>query len=750
MATQGQKHFAATILRQFGRRSVGELTACQQCRPLPRRLHVSVPRASTTGIRGASTSMLPKPPRRHFQARAAPVSLLVGSGLVASFLAYSQLGEDVLKFEPAPPRAPTDDRDPSLPRYRLADIRKHDASSPEPWVTFEDKVYNITDWVAAHPGGDVILRAAGASVEPYWNIFSIHKAPHVREILQQYLIGFIDVADLGPDGMPPAETIEDPFVNDPVRDPRLITHTAKPRNAEPPHEELDRTFLTPNELFYIRHHMWVPVVDEAKAGGHRLTIELPDGDIKEYTLEDLKTRFPIHKVTAVLQCSGNRRNDMTRHAGKTNGLQWGVGAISNAEWEGVRLSDVLADAGLKVRDPTLPTRKGGPDKPSDVEVDANDLHVQFTGLEAYGASIPLAKAVDPRGDVLLAFGMNGETLPRDHGFPLRAVVPGHVAARSVKWLSKIVISDEESTSQWQRRDYKSFGPNEGANPDWDRALAIQEMPVTSAITNVWVGDDVLRGRVPWMGSSSRSSNSNSTTIRQPSDQTSRIADMAAIPKRIGFTPKHSLSSPEASCPATTPADEPIALHGYAYSGGGRPIARVDVSLDGGKTWDQAELVNDCAQSGGTYPCFGNKAWAWKRWRYVGKLPVLSLPSSFPSDQDKSASSAAEPAGCHDRRSGAGAKQQKHCTTLVVKATDDAYNTQPESHKGIYNVRGNLATAWHRVKICPRCTDNGDGKGLTWSTGETYGCGFRREAEEVREGMKRQDAVPGGCGVKDSA
>jgi sulfite oxidase len=74
------------------------------------------------------------------------------------------------------------------------------------------------------------------------------------------------------------------------------------------------------------------------------------------------------------------------------------------------------------------------------------------------------------------------------------------------------------------------------------------------------------------------------------------------------------------------------------------------------------------------------------------------------------------------------------------------------------VRGNLATAWHRVKICPRCTTagggdkdgkdgkdgEGDGKGgLTWSTGETFGCGFRKEAEEVREGMRRQGVVGNG-------
>ncbi|KAL2024890.1 hypothetical protein VTK56DRAFT_3589 [Thermocarpiscus australiensis] len=749
MATRAPQRLACSILRRITRRETVELTICRACRDRPRSLHTSsLRRTSTDGTPRPLHKPSARPATPTRIARAVPLSLLAGCGLLASLVALSQLSTeenqqlDSLTASSAPS---ADNRDPSLPRFRLADVRKHDASSSEPWVTFEDKVYNITDWVAAHPGGDVILRAAGASIEPYWDIFTIHKSPHVREILEQYLIGFIDMADLGPDGRPPAEAIEDPFENDPTRDPRLITHTAKPRNAEPPNEELDRTFRTPNELFYIRHHMWVPMVDEAKANEHLLTVELPDGETRRYTLEELKTRFPTHRVTAVLQCSGNRRNDMTRHAGKTNGLQWGVGAISNAEWEGVRLSDILADAGLKVADAAATTQKSISGSPTDDRPDANALHAQFTGLEAYGASIPLAKALDPRGDVLLAFGMNGEPLPRDHGFPLRAVVPGHVAARSVKWLSKIVISDEESTSQWQRRDYKSFGPNEGPNPDWDRARSIQEMPVTSAITAVWVGDCVRRGRVPWMGGGDKSSSDKS-----PLSSGARIVDMAAVEKKVGFTPKHRTETPAngAPCPSQTPA-EPIALQGYAYSGGGRAIARVDVSLDGGKTWDQAELVDDCAapadQGGG---CFGNKSWAWKRWRYVGQLPVLSLPpataAAAPSspakhinDCDSDDDDAA--AAGNERESSSTKKKKQYCTTLVVKATDDAYNTQPESHRGIYNVRGNLATAWHRVRICPRCTgDNGDGRGLTWSTGETYGCGFRRQAAEVREGMLRQE------------
>jgi sulfite oxidase len=434
-------------------------------------------------------------------------------------------------------------------------------------------VYDITEWVGAHPGGEVILRAAGGSIDPYWDIFTIHKRQDVYDILEQYKIGEIDERDLV-NGKLPLESIEDPFVADPIRDSRLHTLTARPCNAETPGNGL-ADFLTPNELFYVRNHMWVPVVEEPE---HRLTIELSDGEERSYTMKDLKERFKTHKVTATLQCAGNRRKNMTDRAKQTNGLQWTAGAISSAEWEGVRLKDVLADAGLD---------------PNNLPDDAK--HAQFTGLEAYGASIPMSKAIDPHGDVLLAFKMNGEDLPRDHGFPLRVIVPGNVAARSVKWLRKIVISEDESLSQWQRRDYKSFGPNVGSNPDWSKAKSIQEMPVTSAITSI---------------------------------------------------SKPSLPAGEAT--------RPISVEGYAYSGGGREIVRVDISVDGGKTWDQADLVDDRMK--------GSKAWCWKRWRYTG----------LRRDSGK--------------------------TVLLVKATDEAYNTQPESYESIYNARGNLATAWHRVEV----------------------------------------------------
>ncbi|KAL8294793.1 hypothetical protein RB597_008253 [Gaeumannomyces tritici] len=714
--------------------SIPRSLRCARSRPLPPLARHPARQSFFTRpqIRAASTTSRSSPPlsdnghdtsesQRHGanggRKRTTLLAGATGASLLAAIAAVTQSdfsSNQTKQSDGQNQDASADGRDPSLPRHRLADIRvDHGPGSDRPWVTYQDKVYDITDWVGAHPGGDVILRAAGASIEPYWDIFTIHKAPHVREILDQYLVGLIAMEDLDrATGLPVAEAVEDPFATDPARDPRLITHTAKPRNAEPPASELAGEFVTPAELFYVRNHMWVPPVEAAAAGRHALTIELPSGEERVYTLEELRSRFRVHRVTAALQCSGNRRSDMTASANATNGLQWGVGAISNAEWEGVRLADVLLDAGLSPtsRCPTAVAAKTGKDD-NDNDNDGDDnreMHVQFSALEAYGASIPLSTALDPRADVLLAFGMNGRPLPPDHGFPLRAIVPGHVAARSVKWLSRIAIADEESTSQWQRRDYKCFGPNEGSSPDWDRYPAIQEMPITSAVTGIWVGGCVREAgkKARWM-------------LRRTDEHRAApgVRDLSGWRREHHLDqppPQTAKSSPVDAAPATATAagDEtvPVALMGYAYSGGGKAIIRVDVSVDGGRTWDQAELLDDCGPDG--KGCRGSKAWAWRRWRYVGNLPEF-------------AGAAAAATKGQDGDDKTGSSNSSKCTTVLVKATDSAYNTQPENHTGIYNVRGNLATAWHRVLVCPSCTKTSDGR-TAWRTGSgVFGAGFAK-------------------------
>ena len=116
-----------------------------------------------------------------------------------------------------------------------------------------------------------------------------------------------------------------------------------------------------------------------------------------------------------------------------HGLDWIITSLGTAEYTGPRLKDVLADAGL---DPN----------------DANVNHVQFKGLdkdaagEHYATSVPTAKAWQE--EMLLATKMNGEDLPLDHGYPLRAIVPGCVGARNVKWLSEIILSPDEADTLW--------------------------------------------------------------------------------------------------------------------------------------------------------------------------------------------------------------------------------------------------------------------------------------------------------------
>lgn len=509
-------------------------------------------------------------------------SSLLTSTLLIDHATSTETHDDETEHDPNHAHKHGDNHSHQSKYIRLADVKAHDATAEQKWIVKGSKVYDITDWIPNHPGGEVILRAAGTVVDPYWDIFTIHKKQDVYDILEQYCIGHIDPRDLV-DGKVPADDIEDPFQSDPERDPRLHIRSSRPMNSETDSHDL-ATFITPNETFYVRNHLWVPQVDPK---AFTLDIELPDGEEVQYTLDDLKKKFDPVTVTATLQCSGNRRSHMNEQARPTNGLPWDVGAVSNAEWTGVRLRDVLADAGLAV----------------DGYDEEEAKHVQFQGMEAYGASIPIEKAVSRSGDVLLVYEMNGEDIPRDHGYPLRVVVPGHVAARSVKWLRKIAVTDEESSSQWQQRDYKCFGPNQDANDiDWSMAPAIQEMPVQSAIISV-----------------QDASPQKQTTTNTTTD--------------------------------ATPAEDMIQVEGYAYSGGGRRIIRVDISSDNGQSWSQAELLDDDAK--------GHKAWAWKRWRFT--VPKKSAGSQF-----------------------------------VVKAVDEGYNTQPEGYEAQYNFRGNLTNSWHRV------------------------------------------------------
>src|SRR6476659_1844295 len=264
--------------------------------------------------------------------------------------------------------------------------------------------------------------------------------------------------------------------------PDLIVRQQDPFNGGPPPERLAAGFITANDLFFVRNHGGVPTVDRA---AYRLTV---DGLVEQslsLSLGDLR-RFPRATVNATLQCAGNRREEMMAFKPIPDELPWGTEAVSNGEWSGVRLSDLLAAA--------------------DIEAESG-RHVAFTGPDDterhghrfnFGGSIPLEKALS--GEVLLADTMNGKPLPAVHGAPLRVVVPGYIGARSVKWLSRITLQDKPSDNYFQAKAYRLFPPHFGpGNVDWDKGLRLGEAPVNSVILSPQEEETVPAGKVTVRG-----------------------------------------------------------------------------------------------------------------------------------------------------------------------------------------------------------------------------------------------------------
>jgi sulfite oxidase len=234
--------------------------------------------------------------------------------------------------------------------------------------------------------------------------------------------------------------------------------TEVPPNGEPPAERLGESFLTPIERFYVRCHGPVPAPHEL------LSV---DGLVErplELRIADLPALFQRVELVATLHCAGNRRVELADVAPIPGETPWRQAAIGNARWSGVWLRDVLAAAGV---------RAGA----AHVELVGADETTEFGG--SFGGSVPLDV------DVLLAFEMNGAPLEPVHGFPLRAVVPGYIGARSVKWLQRITVLDAPSQNAFHARSYKVFAPDVRAETaDWNDTPPLGESPLNSAICTV--------------------------------------------------------------------------------------------------------------------------------------------------------------------------------------------------------------------------------------------------------------------------
>jgi sulfite oxidase len=221
-----------------------------------------------------------------------------------------------------------------------------------------------------------------------------------------------------------------------------------------------------------------------------------------------------------------------------------------------------------------------------VSFSAPDVALEARPPQGFGGSIPLAKARS--SEVLLAWAMNGEPLPAIHGGPVRVVVPGYIGARSVKWVERVTVQAEPSASFFQAVVY--------------RLLPADVDPATAA-----PGSGFVLGPVAL-----------NSDILSP-------ADGAHVPSG------------------------PTTLQGYAFAGGERAVARVDVSVDGGTTWAQADLDSSAGP------------WSWSLWSLTVPLP--------PGDVE-----------------------------VVVRAWDDSAACQPESVASLWNPKGYVNNAWGRIRL----------------------------------------------------
>jgi DMSO/TMAO reductase YedYZ molybdopterin-dependent catalytic subunit len=238
----------------------------------------------------------------------------------------------------------------------------------------------------------------------------------------------------------------------------LLQHSGSPQNLATPTQYFDR-LITPTAAFFVRSHFGPPAVDPSRklkiSGMVKRPLQLGAPELKK--LKEVT-------LTAVLQCAGNGR---ALHAPRVAGVQWIHGAMGQATWTGVRLADVLEQAGMA----------------------SEAAHVRITGADAppkptvpaYVRSLPLSRALDPT--TLIAYRMNGEPLSLAHGAPFRLIVPGWAGNHWIKWLADIHVQKEEAEGFYMQTGYRlpkqPVEPGSAVPPD--QMIPVTRFPVKSLI-----------------------------------------------------------------------------------------------------------------------------------------------------------------------------------------------------------------------------------------------------------------------------
>ena len=276
----------------------------------------------------------------------------------------------------------------------------------------------------------------------------------------------------------PFDNGERPLVAYPQKRP-LIRLTTRPPQLETPFSVFNEGVLTPNDAFFVRYHLTLspPARELLEPEKFRVSIRGKVSKPSQFSVAELKAKFEEIEVVAVNQCSGNGRGFFQP---REPGGQMGNGAMGNARWKGVRLGDVLRQAGVA-------------EGAKQVTFDGLDKSL-LPGTPDFVKALDIDHALD--GEVLLAYEMNGEELPWLNGYPLRLVVPGYFGTYWIKHVHEITVLDEIYNGYWMSTAYRipdnACGCVEpGATPK--KTVPITRFPVRSFLTSLADGAQVEAG-----------------------------------------------------------------------------------------------------------------------------------------------------------------------------------------------------------------------------------------------------------------
>lgn len=311
---------------------------------------------------------------------------------------------------------------------------------------------------------------------------------------------------------------------------------------------------------------------------------------KPFKMDALTQEFESINIPILMACDNVRRKELNMLK-HTTGFNWGPGGVGCAYWKGPLLRDVLLAAGVE----------------EDADTEGRRRWVHFEGADEpsegkYATSIPFEHVMDPLNDVILAYEMNDRPLPPDHGYPVRVMIPGYVGGRCVKWLKKVWTSFKENDSHYHIYDNRML-PSFVTDGQSQAAQVLFRHPDTACYEQIL----------------------NSVICRP--EQGERVP--------LSETGKYRVA-------------------GFAYTGSGHPIRRVEVSLDQGRNWLY------CIRRYPDRPIRHGKFWTWVHW-YID-IDILRLVQA---------------------------------EGITVRCTDSSKNTQPERPR--WNLSGSMNNVCYTVR-----------------------------------------------------